>query len=114
MVIEFKKIKASSLIESIVAFTLILLSFGLGLTVITQMQSQQYLINTNALFFIKKTHAENKIEVDKKQVIHYYEWGNLNLEQSVKEFTSSTDKYLYIVSDSKGNKLLKYGFIENK
>ena len=114
MVLKLKKVKGSTLIESIVAFTLILLTFALGLTSITQLQTSQYSRNTNALYYIKKIHNENRIDSELKTITKAFSIDNYTVNQEVRSLTDYTYMYSYSIIDNKGNSILKYGFIEYK
>lgn len=112
MALITRKVRGSTLIESILSFTIILLALGLSLMVITQVQKLQFTRNTNALFSVKKIHEENRIDNVKKTINNTYQWEQYTIEQNVKRGKNNTIKYRYVVKNNQGNTLLNYGFIE--
>jgi hypothetical protein len=114
MALIIKQIKGSTLIESIVAFTLILLAIVLSLSVITQIQTQQYLRSTNVVYAIKKIHSENSIEEPKRTINEAFSWNQYIIERRVKKSKNNCISYFYTVKTKSGTKILNYGFIEKK
>lgn len=114
MVVIKNRIKGSTMVESVFAFTLTLLALGLGLTIITQIQSQQYLKSSNALYVLKKVHSENKVNSINKKIEDEFELENYIIERSVKKGSYQTLYYHYDVKTKGGDLILKYDFIEQK
>mgnify|MGYP003564273783 CR=1 FL=1 len=110
MAVKSHRIKGSTLIETLVAFTIIIVCISAALTLITDLYRVDSRFHSNSIYAIKYYHEMYKNDPRKNSL----KWKDYIIHREQKSLNKETTRYFYSIENITGKEILTYGFLENQ